>query len=100
MLLTQDNDKANIILQNRIIKIAPLMDSGTFQMDHGNPLTLGITIVIFLGCKTGRKEMFYLTTHLTHFIQGYMGSRINYGKAPLKYRERKPAAATWATLSD
>ena len=25
--------------------------------------------------KEGRKEMFYLTTHITHFIYGYMASR-------------------------
>ena len=24
--------------------------------------------------KTGKKEMFYLTMHLTHFIYGYMAS--------------------------
>ena len=30
----------------------------------------------------GRKEMFYLTTHSTHFIYGYMAS--DYGKGPLK----------------
>ena len=34
----------------------------------------------------GRKEMFYLTTHSTHFI---------YGKGPHIQGERKPAAATW-----
>ena len=27
-------------------------------------------------------------------------SRRTYGKGPLRYWERKPAAATWATLSD
>ena len=26
-------------------------------------------------CKVRRKEMFYLTTHSTHFIYGYMGGR-------------------------
>ena len=26
--------------------------------------------------KEGRKEMFYLTTHSTHFIYGYMASHI------------------------
>ena len=26
--------------------------------------------------KEGRKEMFYLTTHSTHFIYGYMASDI------------------------
>ena len=44
-------------------------------------------------CNEGRKEMFYLMMHSTHFIYGYM----------VKYHsdsERKPAAATWATLSD
>ena len=36
--------------------------------------------------QEGMKEMFYLTTHSTHFIYGYSA--------------RKPAADTWATLSD
>ena len=35
-----------------------------------------------------RKEIFYLTTHSTHFFYGY------YGKGPLRYRERKPDAST------
>ena len=48
--------------------------------------------------KEGRKEMFYLTTHSTHFIYGYMAH--TYGKGPLRLRGRKPAAATWATFSD
>ena len=30
---------------------------------------------------TGRKEIFYLTMHSTHFIYGYMASDI-YGKGP------------------
>ena len=29
-----------------------------------------------LGVLEGRKEMFYLTTHSTHFIYGYMASDI------------------------
>ena len=28
------------------------------------------------GSERGRKEMFYLTTHSTHFIYGYMASDI------------------------
>ena len=41
--------------------------------------------------------MFYLTTHSTHFIYGYMASdMVN----DISDSERKPAAATWATLSD
>ena len=46
----------------------------------------------------GRKEMFYLTTHSTHFILQLYGVR-----HMLKYHtdsEMKPAATTWATLSD
>ena len=66
--------------------------------------------------------MFYLTTHSTHFIYGVSDlwsltslresfthlRRFSftviwcqtYSKGPFKYIERKPAAATWATLSD
>ena len=29
-----------------------------------------------MGCSGSRKEMFYLTTHSTHFIYGYMASDI------------------------
>ena len=43
--------------------------------------------------------MFYLTTHLTHFIYGYMASDMVNDLSD-RDRERKPAAATWATLSD
>ena len=37
--------------------------------------TTGKTITSAIG-KVGRKEMFYLTTHSTHFIYGYMASDI------------------------
>ena len=72
-----------------------------------------------------RKEMFYLTMHSTLFIYGYMASvhiqhrkegnvllndalntfylRLYGVRHMVKYHsdsERKPAAATWATLSD
>ena len=43
--------------------------------------------------------MFYLTTHSTHFIYGYMPSDIIV-KDHSDSKERKPAAATWATLFD
>ena len=42
--------------------------------------------------------MFYLTTHSTHLVTVIW--RRTYGKGPFRKRERKPAAATWATLSD
>ena len=48
----------------------------------------------------GRKEMFYLTTHSTHFIYGYMASDIIMLKYHTDSERGKPAAATWATLSD
>ena len=31
--------------------------------------------------KKGKKEMFYLTVHSTHFIYGYMASDLSYCKA-------------------
>ena len=34
------------------------------------------TFCTFYICLEGRKEMFYLTTHSTHFIYGYMASDI------------------------
>ena len=37
--------------------------------------------------------MFYLMMHWTFYLW-------LYGKGPLRYREVKPAATTWATLSD
>ena len=49
-------------------------------------------------CTEGTKEMFYLTTHSTHFIYGYMASDI-WLRTILIVR-KKPAAATWSTLSD
>ena len=33
-------------------------------------------IDFFMELTEGRKEMFYLTTHSTHFIYGYMASDI------------------------
>ena len=52
------------------------------------PTVLGLDqrVVIKALSQEGRKEMFYLTTHSTHFIYGYMASDI--------WLERKPAAAT------
>ena len=49
--------------------------------------------------RAGTEEMLYLTTHSTHFIYGYMASDIWLRTIEI-VRERKPAAATWATLSD
>ena len=36
---------------------------------------LGLLLFVYIGSQN-RKEMFYLTTHLTHFIYGYMASDI------------------------
>ena len=42
-----------------------------------------------IGCqnKEGRKEMFYLTTHSTHFIYGYMASDILWLRTNLIVRK-------------
>ena len=42
--------------------------------------------------------MFYLTTHSTHLVTVIWHR--TYGIGPFRERERKPAAATWATRSD
>ena len=44
--------------------------------------------------------MFYLTTHSTHFIYGYMVSELMVEDHSDSERDSKAAAATWATLSD
>ena len=67
-------------------------------MKEGNVLFNDELNTFYLRLYEGRKEMFYLTTHSRLFIYGYMASDIM-----VKYHsnsERKPAAATWATLSD
>ena len=40
------------------------------------PHGININLLLKSGQQCGRKEMFYLTTHPTHFIYGYMGSDI------------------------
>ena len=42
-----------------------------------------ITVV----CQQGRKEMFYLTTHSTHFIYSYMASDIWLRTIPIVRKE-------------
>ena len=49
--------------------------------------------------KEGRKEMFYLMTHSTHLIYGYMAMDIIMIK-DYSDCERKSAAATWTIPSD
>ena len=53
-----------------------------------------------LKMKEGRKEMFYLMRHSTHFILRLYGVGYMVKDHSDSERERKPAAATWATLSN
>ena len=46
--------------------------ASAFSVGDKNRLVLNIKGVT----KEGRKEMFYLTTHSTHYIYGYMASNI------------------------
>ena len=63
-----------------------------------NPLS-AFTVFLVMSLSRGRKkERFYLTTHSTHFFK--VIRRLTYSRGPLRKRKRKPAAATWATLSD
>ena len=56
--------------------------------------------LIYRTANERRKEMFYLTTHSTHFIYGYTYMASNMIKDHSDSEERKPAAAIWAILSD
>ena len=49
--------------------------------------------------KEGRKEMGFFNDALSTFLFMVIWRR-TYSKGPFAYRERKPAAVTWATLSD
>ena len=42
----------------------------------GGQITFKCFMFLFHSLNEGRKEMFYLTTHSTHFIYGYMASDI------------------------
>ena len=75
-------------------------------VEHWLEQEIGSTHCAINGCSTmelrlaphwDRKEMFYLTTHSTHFSYGYMASDMVNDCSD---SERKPAAATWATLFD
>ena len=39
--------------------------------------------------KTGRKGMFYLTTHSTHFIYGYIASGVQNRLTGVNYSKKK-----------
>ena len=51
---------------------------GLTRLNRLDNLVRNRTIPVILpnGRKEGKKEMFYLTTHSTHFIYGYMASDI------------------------
>ena len=54
---------------------------------------------LMITVKGRRKEMFLFNDALNTFLCTVIW-RQAYGKGPLQKREKKPAAATWATLSD
>ena len=54
--------------------------------------------ILNIASVQGRKEMFYLMMHSTHFILRLYG--IRYIVKDHSDSERKPAAVTWANLSD
>ena len=41
-------------------------------------IDLTVGVMLMSGRLEGRKEMFYLTTHSTHFIYGYMVSAVGW----------------------
>ena len=58
----------------------PLLLIGKSRPCGDSGLPLSLSEWSFIKClKEGRKEMFYLTTHSTHFIYGYMASDTSRG---------------------
>ena len=53
----------------------PKVDTGMNRYSPTNEIVTNLANSVhdILSCQ-GRKEMFYLTTHSTHFIYGYMAS--------------------------
>ena len=53
-------------------------DVSLYTQEKGKPKHFKLSLNFFYGMwkKDGRKEMFYLTTHSTYFIYGYMASDI------------------------
>ena len=59
-----------------------------FQLLNNDVTGLGELESFYSNCefwKEGRKEMFYLTTHSTHFIYGYMVSDRDFGFTVMFY---------------
>ena len=68
---------ATFIVKITFVNFAPFV--GTTHVCSNKPI-LNVCVsgqgASVAGMKEGRKEMFYLTTHSTHFIYGYMASDI------------------------
>ena len=79
----------NSQMKNNKIQLVRILSSNSVSI---YPLQIQYDLITFFqtpndSCinsykKEGRKEMFYLTTHSTHFIYGYMHQ--TYGKGPLR----------------
>ena len=63
---TQTRSCVHIVLKNTKIKVQKWALSETHYVVHNYRLCF----------EEGKKEMFYITTHSTHFIYGYMASDI------------------------
>ena len=62
-----------------LMSIKNLIAFGFLFIRIQGELLLNMTFLMSVGtqlCLKGRKEMFYLTTHSTHFIYDYMASDI------------------------
>ena len=69
-LLRQDRGYFHDVLSDALSMRGP---SPTFLDSPVHEIKTNVKASLF---KEGRKEMFYLTTHSTHFIYGYMASDI------------------------
>ena len=70
------SDSSRNLLPNQVLSVFITPQDNQSPMVAVGPDIEVITVVTDLtGRKEGRKEMFYLTMHSTHFIYGYMGER-------------------------
>ena len=63
----------------RVIFLLPSVSLVLFSLTHLYFRAMGekqLSLSLLLNCAAPEREMFYLTTHSTHFIYGYMASDI------------------------
>ena len=67
---------SGVVKQNKLYVSVAMIQITRYAISAGNALSRLIDLGSSVIGKKKKKEMFYLTTHSTHFIYGYMASDI------------------------